>query len=84
MALGCVSRIPVDIILFCSFPLIVIVVKDGMAQLHTGDLRGQESLKNFILRENAGETDYFCRETGTYICCGKEIKGQYGRQERRK
>jgi len=57
MTLGCNSRTPVDIILFCSCPLIVIAAKDGIAQLNTGDFREREILNHFILYERAGETD---------------------------
>jgi len=58
-----------------SLEKVLYIVKDGMAELYTRDLRERETLENFVLSERAREGCYLCSETATYIGCGKEIKG---------
>jgi len=76
MALGSVSRTPVDIILFLSFPpLIAIVVNDGVPQLHTGGFETERYLRTSFCMGGLERPTMFCREKAAYIGSGKEIKG---------
>jgi len=75
MALGSVSRTPVDIILFFYFPpSIAIVVNDGVPQLHTGGFETERCLRTSFYMRGLERPTMFCRETAAYIGSGKEIK----------